>query len=111
MARLLEARNHQAKPIVARIVGTTIASMIASASNRMMRSDPPTGPTGASTDWATAAVGNVAMRQNVAARNRIRRARVGERAGTPGFALRSGTNLAPRPAAQFGHRLSIGTCV
>src|SRR6516164_9233730 len=44
-----EARNHQAKASVATIVGTTIASMIASALYMILRFAAPIGPCGSST--------------------------------------------------------------
>src|SRR5262245_7272474 len=43
VARALPARYHQAKPSVQRIVGTTMASMMASESSRITRSAAPTG--------------------------------------------------------------------
>ena len=49
VAFVLPARNHQAKPSVARMVGTTIASMIASELSRMVFSPAATGPAGSST--------------------------------------------------------------
>src|SRR6202789_2276687 len=45
-ARVFESRNHQANANIARIVGTTIASMITSASSRMVRFAAPIGPAG-----------------------------------------------------------------
>ena len=49
VARVLVARNHQANPSVAMTTGTTIASMIASESMRIRRSDAPIGPRGSRT--------------------------------------------------------------
>src|SRR5882672_12943506 len=46
VARALPARYHQANPRMQRIVGTTIASMMASELNRITRSAFPTGPAG-----------------------------------------------------------------
>src|SRR5260370_33812116 len=46
---MLEARNHQAKRRMARIVGMTIASMMARESIRIVLSAVPTGPCGSST--------------------------------------------------------------
>ena len=48
-ARVFEARNHQAKPSVARIVGMTIASMMASESSRICASPLPIVPCGSTT--------------------------------------------------------------
>src|ERR1700730_1660455 len=48
-AFVLDERYHQAQPSVAAIVGTTMASMIASESIRMVFSASPTGPSGSST--------------------------------------------------------------
>src|ERR1700722_9813870 len=45
----LPARNHQANRPVARITGTTTASMMTVALKRMVRSAPPMGPCGSST--------------------------------------------------------------
>src|SRR5579862_7740688 len=45
-ARLLEARNQNAKAKIARIVGSTIASMMATESIRMVFSAAPIGPCG-----------------------------------------------------------------
>src|SRR5215475_4473638 len=49
VARVFEARNHQAKPRVAMITGTTIASMITTESMRISFSEAPMGPCGSST--------------------------------------------------------------
>jgi hypothetical protein len=49
LARRFDARNHQAKPIVARMTGLTIASMIAIESRRISFYAAPTGPCGSST--------------------------------------------------------------
>src|SRR5262245_22964462 len=48
-ARLLDARNHQATPSVASIVGITIASMIPVELSMMSRSAEAIGPFGSST--------------------------------------------------------------
>ncbi len=45
-AFVLDARYHQAKASVAAIVGSTMASMIATESSRMVLSAVPTGPCG-----------------------------------------------------------------
>ena len=45
---MLEARYHQATAKVAIMVGTMIASMMTSESNRITFSEPPTGPCGSS---------------------------------------------------------------
>src|ERR1700733_4160747 len=45
----LPARNHHANTPVARMTGTTTASMMTVASNRMVRSAPPMGPCGSRT--------------------------------------------------------------
>src|SRR5947209_6775714 len=76
VARVLEARNHQAKANVAAIVGTTMASMIASESIRMVLSAIPIGPCGSRTaGWhAAKAIGAMTTAQRPA-RTRIDRRR------------------------------------
>ena len=59
----MDARNHQAKPRIARMVGPTMAIMIKRESNRIVRSCAPTGPTGSSTaGWHAAKARHAAAR-------------------------------------------------
>src|SRR5271166_3345634 len=69
MALVFDARNHQAKASVARIVGTTIASMMATESMRMVASPLPTCPCGSSTfGWQPANVSVASKPQRRSAR-------------------------------------------
>src|ERR1043165_8975451 len=54
MARVFEARYHQANASVATMVGMTIASMMTTASSRMRVSALPTGPAGEKMESARA---------------------------------------------------------
>src|ERR1700733_8322304 len=67
----LPARNHQAKRPVARMTGTTTASMMTVALKSMVRSAPPTGPCGASTPEGREAHSNKTNAAPVLIRTRI----------------------------------------
>jgi hypothetical protein len=82
---VFEARNHQANPAVASIVGMTIASMMKTASSRIIRSPAATGPAGARMESARQDCGaaNSANKTSVAWRRRLVIPRHDAMAGIP----------------------------
>src|SRR5471032_1444877 len=67
----LPARNHHANRPVARITGTTTASMMTVALNSMVRSAAPTGPCGSRTPEEVQAVSNKTSRTQALGATRI----------------------------------------